>query len=76
MSRPLRHVPREKCLFEVTVRTVQARLLLRPSVALNEIMADWKDKVWARRYRAIAVSDEPEVQRERMRYILAHASSL
>ena len=38
MSRPLRHVPREKCLFEVTVRTVQARFLLRPSVALNEII--------------------------------------
>src|SRR5438132_13861522 len=36
--RPLRHVPREKCLFEVTVRTVQARFLLRPSVALNEII--------------------------------------
>lgn len=25
-----------------------------------------KDKVWVRRYRAIAISDEPEVQRERM----------
>src|SRR5262249_10817899 len=36
--RPLRHVPRERCLFEVTVRTVQARFLLRPSVALNEII--------------------------------------
>ena len=36
--RPLRHVSREKCLFEVTVRTVQARFLLRPSVALNEII--------------------------------------
>ncbi len=125
--RPLRHVPREKCLFEVTVRTVQARFLLRPSVALNEIilgvlgraqrlhaveicslvftsnhfhllakvndakqladfmcylnsnlarevcrLADWADKVWARRYRAIEVSDEPEAQRERMKYILAH----
>jgi len=125
--RPLRHVPREKCLFEVTVRTVQARFLLRPSVALNEIilgalgraqrkygvelcsfafasnhfhllakvndakqladfmcyfdsnlarevcrLADWKDKVWARRYRAIAVSDEPEAQRERLKYVLSH----
>jgi len=125
--RPLRHVPREKCLFEVTVRTVQARFLLRPSVALNEIilgvlgraqrlhevgivsfcflsghfhllllvndakqladfmgyfnsnlarevsrLADWGDKVWARRYRAIEVSDEPEAQRERMKYILSH----
>jgi len=23
-------------------------------------LADWGDKVWARRYRAIEVSDEPE----------------
>jgi REP element-mobilizing transposase RayT len=38
MSRSLRFVPRKECLFEVTVRTVQARLLLRPSVALNEII--------------------------------------
>jgi len=36
--RPLRHVTREKCLLEVTVRTIQARFLLRPSVALNEII--------------------------------------
>jgi REP element-mobilizing transposase RayT len=125
--RPLRHVPRKGCLFEVTVRTVQARFLLRPSVALNEIilgvlgraqrlygveicsfvfasnhfhllakvedakqladfmgylssnlarevcrLVDWKDKVWARRYRAIVISDEPEAQRQRLRYVLAH----
>jgi REP element-mobilizing transposase RayT len=125
--RPLRHVTREKCLLEVTVRTIQARFLLRPSVALNEIilgvlgraqqlhgveivafcflsghfhllvrvddakqlsdfmcylnsnlarevcrLADWGDKVWARRYRAIEVSDEPEAQRERLKYILSH----
>ena len=111
----------------MTVRTVQARFLLRPSVALNEIilgvlgraqrlheieivsfcflsghfhllvrvndtkhladfmcylnsnlarevcrLADWGDKVWARRYRAIEVSDEPEAQRERLKYILSH----
>jgi len=35
-------------------------------------LADWGDKVWARRYRAIEVSDEPEAQRERMKHILAH----
>ena len=123
----MRHVTREKCLLEVTVRTIQARFLLRPSVALNEVilgvlgraqrlhevelcsfafasghfhllvrvndakrlasfmcylnsnlarevcrLADWGDKVWARRYRAIEISDEPEAQRERMKYILAH----
>jgi len=38
MSRPLRYVPHPGCLFEVTVRTVQSRLLLRPSVALNRII--------------------------------------
>jgi hypothetical protein len=35
-------------------------------------LADWEDKVWARRYRAIAVSEEPEAQRRRVRYVLAH----
>jgi len=35
---------------------------------------DWKDKVWSRRYRAIAISGEPEAQRERMKYILAHGA--
>jgi REP element-mobilizing transposase RayT len=127
MSRPVRYVPHPGCLFEVTVRTVQARLLLRPSVMLNRIILgvlgraqrlygvelcgfsfvsnhfhlvakvrdakqladfmrhfnsnlareicrlhDWKDKVWARRYRAIAISDEPEAQRQRLKYLLSH----
>jgi hypothetical protein len=36
------------------------------------LLADWEDKVWARRYRAIEVSDEPEAQRERLKYILSH----
>ncbi len=35
-------------------------------------LADWKDKVWARRYRAIAISDEPQAQRERLKYVLSH----
>ena len=30
----------------------------------------WRDKIWARRYRAIAVSDEEEAQVERLAYIL------
>lgn len=109
------------------MRTVQGRLLLRPSAALNEIvlgvlgraqrryamtihaasflsnhfhlllspvstaqMADfmeylggnlarevgrlvgWREKFWARRYRAIVVSNEEEAQIERLAYLLAH----
>jgi hypothetical protein len=32
---------------------------------------DWREKFWARRYRAIVVSDEPDAQAERLAYILA-----
>lgn len=32
----------------------------------------WKAKVWARRFDPILVSDEPEVQRARFRYLLSH----
>ena len=38
MSRPLRFVPAQKTLVEVSTRTVQSRFLLRPSNALNEIV--------------------------------------
>jgi REP element-mobilizing transposase RayT len=38
MSRPLRFVPAQKTLIEVSTRTVQSRFLLRPSNALNEIV--------------------------------------
>jgi REP element-mobilizing transposase RayT len=39
MSRPLRFVPRQETLVEVSTRTVQNRFLLRPSPAMNEIVA-------------------------------------
>jgi hypothetical protein len=32
---------------------------------------DWREKFWARRYRAIVVSDEPDAQAERLAYVLA-----
>jgi REP element-mobilizing transposase RayT len=32
---------------------------------------DWREKFWARRYRAIVVSDEPDAQSERLAYILS-----
>ena len=38
MSRPLRFIPEPKTLVEVTTRTLQSRLLLRPSKELNEII--------------------------------------
>jgi hypothetical protein len=38
MSRPLRFVPTQKTLVEVSTRTIQSRFLLRPSNALNEIV--------------------------------------
>ena len=34
-------------------------------------LTGWKDKVWARRYDAIPVSDEPAAQVDRLRYVLA-----
>src|SRR5688572_4767412 len=38
MSRPIRYIPEDGSLVEVTCRTIQARFLLRPSPALNEIV--------------------------------------
>jgi hypothetical protein len=32
----------------------------------------WREKFWSRRYRAIVVSDEPEIQIARLRYLLAN----
>ena len=32
----------------------------------------WKEKVWGRRYQAIVISDEEEVQIARFRYVLSH----
>ncbi len=32
----------------------------------------WKEKVWGRRYQAIVISDEEEMQVARLRYVLSH----
>ncbi len=32
----------------------------------------WKEKVWGRRYQAIVISDEEEMQTARLRYVLSH----
>ncbi len=114
-------------MVEVTCRTLQGRLLLRPSPELNDIAAGilgraqrlypvdlvafvpvsnhyhlivwvedarrlasfvgyfnsnlareigrltgWTGKIWERRYQAIVISDEEEVQVARFRYVLGH----
>ncbi len=126
VARRLRFVPAGS-LVEVTCRTVQGRLLLRPSPLLRELtlgvlaraarlypvevhafaflsnhfhllvtvsdaqrlarfmnylnsnlareagrLVRWREKFWGRRYQAILVSDEPEAQIARLRYLLAH----
>ena len=35
-------------------------------------LANWREKIWSRRYQAILVSQEEGVQLERLRYILSH----
>ena len=37
-------------------------------------LADWKEKFWSRRYRAIVISGEEAAQRERLKYVLSHGS--
>ena len=32
---------------------------------------DWRERFWGRRYRAIVVSDEPEAQKARLRYLFS-----
>jgi hypothetical protein len=126
MGRDIRHIE-PGCLYEVTNRTLQGRLLLRPSPSLNEIILGilgwaqsatglvihafvflsnhyhllctprdaqqlsnfecllnsrlarevgrlhkWRDKIWAGRFRPIAVSEEPAAQIARLRYLLSH----
>jgi hypothetical protein len=127
MGRKLRYIPDGGALVEVTCRTLQGRLLLRPSPELNDIAAGilgraqrlypvdivafvpvsthyhmilftqdakrlarfvgyfnsnlarevgrltgWTGKVWERRYQAIPISDEEEVQIARLCYVLGH----
>ncbi|MDH3253913.1 MAG: transposase, partial [Acidobacteriota bacterium] len=32
----------------------------------------WREKLWGRRYKSVIVSDEPEAELERLRYLLAN----
>ncbi len=35
-------------------------------------LTGWRHGIWARRYQAIVISDEPQAQAERLAYILSH----
>jgi hypothetical protein len=35
-------------------------------------LANWREKIWSRRYQAILVSQEKEAQLERLQYVLSH----
>jgi len=37
-------------------------------------LTGWTDKIWARRYQAIVISEEKEAQIARLKYILAHGA--
>jgi len=41
---------------------------------LVAVHRDWSDKVWSRRYQAIVISNEPNAQEARLRYLLEHGS--
>jgi len=38
MSRPIRFIPEEGALVDITCRTIQSRYLLRPDPVLNDIL--------------------------------------
>ena len=126
MARPLRYLPPDCPLVEVTCRTIHGRMLLRPSKELNRRVVGvlaraarlydvgvcafvflsnhyhqllrprdavelarfmnylnsnlareagrlhrWRERFWARRYRPVPVSFEPEAQIARLEYLLA-----
>jgi REP element-mobilizing transposase RayT len=37
-------------------------------------LVKWREKFWARRYRAIVISGEPAAQRDRLKYVLSHGA--
>jgi len=37
-------------------------------------LVQWREKFWARRYRAIVISGEEGAQRERLKYVLSHGA--
>jgi REP element-mobilizing transposase RayT len=37
-------------------------------------LAEWKEKFWSRRYESILISEEPEAQTGRLKYVLSHGA--
>ena len=65
--------------FHLTLDVDDARQLSNFMRYLNSNLArelgrrvGWRDKVWARRYQAIVISNEAAAQIERLKYVLAH----
>lgn len=65
--------------FHLLLKVQDARQLARFQGFVNSKLAreigrslGWREKVWGRRYSAIAVSDEPAAQVARLRYLLSH----
>jgi hypothetical protein len=62
--RPIRLFEEDKLYF-ITNRTIQGRLLMRPSPLLNQIigaMIDWRAKFWGRRYSAEPILDDDALE--------------
>jgi REP element-mobilizing transposase RayT len=64
--------------FHLLVRVRNAKELASFMRYVNSNLArevarrvDWRDHVWSRRYQAIVVSEEPEAQEARLRYLLS-----
>ncbi|RMH21963.1 MAG: hypothetical protein D6696_04460 [Acidobacteria bacterium] len=129
MARKLRYIPPGGALVEITSRTIQGRLLLRPSRELNETVIGalaraqrkypiavcgvavlsnhyhllawvedaerlarfmayfnaklakevrrlhgWSDKIWARRYDGVVVSQDEATQVRRLKYVLSQGT--
>jgi len=65
--------------FHLLLEVDDARQLASFMCYLNSNLArevgrlvDWPDKVWARRYQMIVISNEADAQVARLRYVLAH----
>ena len=65
--------------YHLLLRVPDAKLLSKFMNHFNSNLArevgrrtGWKDKIWARRYQSILVSDEEAAQVDRLKYLLSH----
>jgi uncharacterized DUF497 family protein len=73
MSRPLRFIPEEGALVEITCRTIHSRYLLRPDPALNEIVLGVLGR--AQRLHLVEPGYDPDHSEEEDRDILIARSN-